>query len=202
MGEGGCCAVRAQICVYNAQMALLTVNDLCRITDYTRDQIRGLLDAALPERSSRGPRVAREFRPQQFLLIVVMAELETTLGIKRNYVAAISKNLAKALSGPRPPSQQAWLKITFAPPNVTYSDAAVSLTDGGVVLALKPVFQRVDPYVAAVTARSTQLRFPPMAVPRHRNASNDANKNAPLAALPMRGAKRLNVKPRREKGAL
>ena len=96
--------------------------------------------------------------------IAVIAELETRFGIRRNYVVAVAKLLAKALSAPRPPSRNARLIVTFDPPNVTYSDQGTGEAEG-IVMALRAVFDRVDPYVAAKTARpSHSLQFPPMAL--------------------------------------
>lgn len=144
--------------------------------------MRGLLDAALPELSSRGPRVAREFRPQEFLLIAVMAELETRLGVKRSYVVAIAKSLSEALSGPRASNREARLVVTFDPPSVRYSDDPNPSLDG-IVMSLKAVFERVDPYVAALTVQPTQaLRFAPMALQtRARTTSKSGGEASPLS---------------------
>ncbi len=140
----------------------LTMIDLCRITGYTRDQVRGLLDAALPGRSSKGPRVAREFRPQELILVAAMTELETRFGIKRTYVTAVAKRLAQVLSGPRTQNREARLHVAFDPPKVTYAGEIVP-TEDGVVMSLGPVFDRADRYVSAASAGSPQqsLRLGP-----------------------------------------
>src|SRR5258708_33028137 len=98
----------------------LTITDLCRVTGYTRDQMRGLLDAALPERSSKGPRVARGFRSQDLILAATMTELETRFGINRGHIAAIAKRRAQALSGPKGLNRGARSFVGFEPAKVTY----------------------------------------------------------------------------------
>jgi len=133
----------------------LTMTDLCRVTGYTRDQVRGLLDVALPERSSKGPRVAREFRPQELILVAAMTELETRFGIKRSHVAVVAKRLAQVLSGPKSLNREARLLIAFDPPKVTYAAELIPTVDG-VVMSLGLIFDRVDRYVSAAAAGSTR----------------------------------------------
>ena len=140
----------------------LTITDLCRVTDYTRDQMRGLLDLTLPQRSSKGARVAREFRAQELIFVAVMAELETRYGIKRGHVVAVAKRLSQTLSGPKPLNRQARLVVTFEPPKVTYVDETNPVLDG-VILSLGPIFDRVDQYVRAGDRLTThpELRLEP-----------------------------------------
>ena len=151
---------------------ILTITDLCRVTGYTRYQLRGLLDGVLPEKPSKGARVAREFTPHEILVIATMSDLETRLGIKRGHIALISKRLSQVLSGPRLVDRQARLVITFSPASVSYGSIGVP-ADDAVVLSLGPIFERVDRYVAegALPATQAQLNFGPASVARPRARS-------------------------------
>jgi len=147
----------------------LTIADVCRVTGRNRYELRGLLDGALAEKPSKGARVAREFTPHELLVITTMTDLENRLGIKRSYVVSLSKQFSQVLSGPRVVDRQARLVITFTPPSVSYVSSTLPAEDA-VVLALGPIFERVDRYIAegALPAGQTQLRFDPVSVPRPR----------------------------------
>jgi len=150
----------------------LTITDLCQVTGYTRYQLRGLLDVVLPEKRSKGPRVARQFSTQELLVIATMSDLETRLGIKRGHIALISRRLSQVLSGPRLVNRQARLVITFSPPSVLYMSAVAPANDA-VVLSLGPIFERVDRHITEgpLPMTQAQLNFRPTSVtgPRARS---------------------------------
>jgi hypothetical protein len=164
-------ADNAQTWVYNTQMLsrILTITDVCRVTSRTRYELRGLLEGALAEKPTKGPRVAREFTSHELLVIAILTELEDQLAIKRSQVVAISKRLSQALSGPREVNREARLVITFSPPSVSYVSSAVDVKDA-VVLGLGRIFERVDRYIADGVLPSNQppLQVRPEAAPKQR----------------------------------
>ncbi len=133
----------------------LTMADLVAITGYTRHQLRGLLDLALPGRTGKGARIAREFRPQELIHVATMVELETRFGVNRSHVAKIAKRLGHVLSGPREQTRMARLVVSFEPPQVTYAAELIPTIDG-VVMSLGPVFERVDRYVDSAGGATLQ----------------------------------------------
>jgi hypothetical protein len=149
----------------------LTVTDVCRVTGYTRYQLRGLLGEVLPEKASNGPRVAREFTPHELLVIATVSELETRIGIRRAHIAIISKQLSDVLSGPRLVNRDARLVISFAPPSVSYVSDSTPANDA-VVLSLGRIFERVDRYISeGVIPTQAHLNFGPSSVGRSRPRS-------------------------------
>lgn len=132
--------------------------DLCRVTGYTRHQVRGLLKLAIPDRPSKGERFAREFRLQDLILVAAMVELETLFGIKRSHIAVVAKRLGQVLSGPKEPNRYARLVVSFDPPKVTYAGEVIRVVDS-VVMSLGPIFERVDSYVGTAGAASKQERL-------------------------------------------
>ncbi|TAG04365.1 MAG: hypothetical protein EAZ30_02310 [Betaproteobacteria bacterium] len=121
--------------------------DLLTISGYTRDQMRGLLDA-LPMYSSRNTRVrvAKQYTAQDLLLVRTCVQLEVRYGLQRITVAGFSEQLRAVLSGPRPLSSSAHLLLTFEPINVRYVDDVESLQEG-LLVPLAPIFQTVDEYL-------------------------------------------------------
>jgi hypothetical protein len=138
------------------------MKDLCRVTGYTRHQVHGLVKLAIPNRSSRGERFAREFRFQDLIVVAALAELETRFGVKRGHIGKVAKRIAHVLSGPKKANRDARLVIGFDPPSVTYSDNAARVTDC-IVMALGPIFDRADTYVLTpgIGARQESLRLGP-----------------------------------------
>lgn len=133
-----------------------TVADLCRVTGYTRHQVHSLVRLALPGRSSKGERFAREFRHQDLIVIAALAELETKFGIDRRHLALVAKRLPQVLALPREPNPAARLIVTFEPPKITYVDEPTTVLEG-VVMPLRPVFDRVDSHVFASSAGGQPL---------------------------------------------
>lgn len=125
----------------------LKISDLAAVAGYTRFQMRGLLNDVFPE-PARGKRTRshRTFSPQDLLLITVACELERTYGVKRGVLALISEPLRQALNGPRAANREARLVVTFTPPMATYLVPEAPVTEG-LVLALGPLFARVDEYL-------------------------------------------------------
>lgn len=146
----------------------ITVSDLLATTGYTRDQMRGLLDA-MPAYASRDTkvRVAKQYSAQDLLVIAACSRLETHHGLQRAAVAAFSQLLASVLSGPRPVSSSPFLLLTFNPWGVRYLESLDEMQDG-LLVALKPIFFAVDSYLIPDHANAAwsqrELGFGPRAV--------------------------------------
>lgn len=146
----------------------LTIADLLAISGYTRDQMRGLLDA-MPSYASRNTqvRVAKQYTAQDLLVVRTCSQLELRYGLQRGAVASFSDGLRSALSGPRPVSATARLLLTFGPPNVRYVEDTESI-DEGLMVPLAPIFQAVDEYLLPGRAQlnwgQRELGFGPQAI--------------------------------------
>ena len=146
----------------------LTMADLLAITGYTRDQMRGLLDA-MPSYASRNTqvRVAKQYTAQDLLVVRACSQLESRYGLQRGAVADFSDALRSALSGPRPVSATARLLLTFDPPNVRYAKDTESI-DEGLTVPLALIFQAVDEYLLPGRAQldwgQRELGFGPQAI--------------------------------------
>jgi hypothetical protein len=126
----------------------LTSVDVCKVTGYSRDELHAILRCLWPYCEQHlAPRVAREFHAKDLLTLCVTCVLEHDLGLRRTTVATLGRPLLKALTGPRKLNANARLVVTANPPDVVY--VAQSSTDRqGVVVALGPLFDRVDRYLA------------------------------------------------------
>lgn len=142
--------------------------DLLAISGYTRDQMRGLLDA-MPAYASRNTqvRVAKQYTAQDLLVVRTCSQLESWYGLQRGTVAGFSDALRSALSGPRPVSATARLLLTFDPVDVRYVEATDSIGEG-LLIPLAPIFQAVDEYLLPGRARldwgQRELGFGPQAI--------------------------------------
>ena len=141
------CVGHTQICVYDTQMRPIIVSDLCGLTGYSRDQIRGLL-AELPRFACRRAeaRVARVYSSHDLVLVVLLCRLETIYGLKRSVVSALCEPIAATLAEPREASKQACLIVRVHNATCEYVDAA-PLIDDGLVVALDPIFLAIDTYL-------------------------------------------------------
>ena len=76
----------------------LTMADLMAISEYTRDQMRGLLDA-IPAYASRNTqvRVAKQYTAHDLLVVRTCVQLESRYGLQRGAVAGLSDALRSAL---------------------------------------------------------------------------------------------------------
>lgn len=130
------------------QAVLLKIPDLANVADYTRFQMRGLLDEVFPLPAHRGKksRSQRTFSPQDLIVITVACKLERNYGVKRSVLATVSEPLRQALTGPRKASRDARLMVTFTPPTVTYLALEATVTEG-LVLPLGPLFAKIDEYL-------------------------------------------------------
>lgn len=126
----------------------LRISDLAAVAGYTRFQLHGLLNDVFPEqaRGVKKTRSQRTFSPQDLLVVTVVCELERNYGVKRSVLASVNLPLRQALSGPRKVSREARLVVTFTPPTATYHAANAPVTEG-IVLALGPLFAKVDEYL-------------------------------------------------------
>lgn len=146
----------------------LTMSDLLAISGYTRDQMRGLLDA-IPAYANRNAqvRVAKQYTAQDLLILQTCVQLESRYGLQRVAVANLSNALRSALSGPRPVSATARLLLTFSPPDVRHVEATESIEEG-LLVPLAPIFQAVDEYLLPGRVRldwgQRELGFGPQAV--------------------------------------
>lgn len=126
----------------------ITVGDIQAVTEYSRDQLRGLLDqidpvfGVVPMDSG----LTRIFSAHEFLVIVLCCELETMYGLKRKMVASFAAEIAKALARPRPVGHEPKLILTFGPQKVQYLDGT-EMVARGLVFPLADIFRRVDDYL-------------------------------------------------------
>jgi hypothetical protein len=127
----------------------LTAADVCAVTGYNRDQLRGLLKE-LPEWSAApGERMARAYSAHDLIVLSVVHVLDAVVGMRRKMIAAAFSQLQEALSGPKSIAANARLIITFAPLRVDYSDGKITVAEG-LIVSLQPIFGRIDQYLGAV----------------------------------------------------
>ena len=128
-------------------MRPITISDLCELTGYSRDQMRGLL-AELPRFARRRAeaRVARVYSNHDVMLLVVLCRLETVSGLKRSVVSALCEPVAATLTAPRKVSKHACLILRVHDAACEYADAAPLIEDG-LVVALGPIFLAIDSYL-------------------------------------------------------
>lgn len=142
------CVDYTQTCVYCTQMKIrkITTTDVCKVTGYSRDQLRGLL-AELPIYSGQktAARVAREFTHTDLVTLAVACALETRYSVRREGVASIFNLLRKALTGPKTVNRSARLLVCFEPPAVSYLTGETP--QDGTLVSLGPILQRVDTYM-------------------------------------------------------
>lgn len=122
------------------------MQDLCELTRYTRDQMRGLLDV-LPPRGARDgrPRAATLYSMQDLVFIALCCRLEQHCGLKRDKVAVLSPHISAQLEAPRARGLERLL-IRFDLPSVEAADEVDGLSDG-LVFAMDPVFRQVDKFL-------------------------------------------------------
>jgi hypothetical protein len=124
----------------------LKASDIYKEVNYTRNQLRGLLDElgyTLESDGETQPRVARTYSPHDFLVILIACELETNYGLRRNAIASLIPYIASELSGPRSVTKQPKLVLSLNPVTVQYLDVDVNI-NSGFVLPLAEIFSRVD----------------------------------------------------------
>jgi hypothetical protein len=125
----------------------LTVADVCAVTGYARDELHATLRVLWPYNEFRSaPRVAREFSAQDLVVLSVTQAIEHRFGLRRSALARLGEPLRAALSGPKVVSRKARLVISVEPPGVEYVNAAITEREG-LVVALGPIFERVDGYL-------------------------------------------------------
>lgn len=128
-------------------MRPITISDLCELTGYSRDQLRGLL-AELPRFACRRAeaRVARVYSNHDAMLLVLLSRLETVYGLKRSVVSALCESIATTLTAPREVSKQACLVLRIQDAACEYVDGTPQIEDG-LVVALAPIFLAIDSYL-------------------------------------------------------
>ncbi|MDO8706492.1 MAG: hypothetical protein Q7J84_16250 [Sulfuricaulis sp.] len=125
----------------------ITATDVCEVTGYSRHQLRGLLDDLLIySRKKTVPRVAREFTRADLIVLAVVRALETRHSVRRDVIASISDLLRRTLAGPKMVNRDARLLISFDPPTIGYLTSVTPPSDG-ILMSLRPIFQRVDQYL-------------------------------------------------------
>jgi hypothetical protein len=124
----------------------LTAADVCEVTGYNRDQLRGVLKELPSWAVTPGERVARAFTAQDLIALSVVHTLDSVMGIRRRTIASVFPKLRTALSGPKGVGVSARLIITFSPLRVEYADEKAPAPEG-VTVFLQPIFDRVDGYL-------------------------------------------------------
>jgi len=123
------------------------MSDLCVVSGYSRDQMRGLLDA-LPVYANRGgeARVANVFDAHDLLVVALCCRLEAHYCLKRQAVAAFAADMFKELSGPRSLGRSACLVLQFDTPSARYVETIDEPLDG-LIVPLAVLFDQVDDYL-------------------------------------------------------
>lgn len=136
-----------RLCAYNTQMRRITTSDLCELTGYSRDQMRGLL-AELPRFACRytEARVARVYSNSDVILMVLLCRLEAAYGLKRGVVSGLCEPIAAALTVPRKVSARACLVVRVQDTTCEYIDEP-RLIEDGLVVSLGPIFMAIDSYL-------------------------------------------------------
>jgi hypothetical protein len=124
----------------------LTASDVCHVTGYNRDQLRGLLKELPDWSAAPAERMAREFSPQDLIVLSVVRTLDAVVGMRRKAIASLFPKLQSTLSGPKVVSAGAILVISFDPLRVEYSHSRSSIAQG-LMVPLQPIFDRVDHYL-------------------------------------------------------
>lgn len=135
----------------------LTSADVCEVSGYSRDELHAILRCLPPYCEAQAtPRVAREFLPKDLLILCVTRVLEHDFGLRRAAVGSLGQALHQTLSGPRKINPNARLVVKVEPPEVIYLTQA-STDRQGVVVALGPLFHKVDHYLTADAYPSLRL---------------------------------------------
>lgn len=148
----------------------LKISDLAAIAAKTRFQLHGFLKDVFPEiQRGKKQRSHRTFTAHDLLVITVACEIERKYGVKRGLLADVRKPLRQALSGPRSANRHARLVVTLRPPSATYLEADEPVREG-LVIALGPLFARVDEYLGLArtgpSSPQTMLPLSPTVVSR------------------------------------
>ncbi|MGC1173140.1 hypothetical protein [Polaromonas sp.] len=142
----------------------LTAADVCAVTGYSRDELHALLRVLEPYCTDKpSPRVAREFMPRDLVVLGVTQLLEERYGLRRTAVAELGLQLQSALAGPKGVNRDARLLVSVRPPRIDYLEAGAIATEG-LVIALGPLFEKVDDYLSFEPQLS--LQFGPSLVAR------------------------------------
>jgi hypothetical protein len=89
--------------------------------------------------------------------------LEERYGLRRTAVAELGSHLQSALAGPKGGNRDARLSISVRPLRVDYLDALAVAVEG-LVIALGPLFEKIDDYLSFESQLS--LQFGPSLVAR------------------------------------
>lgn len=137
----------------------LTMSDICAVTNYSRHQVRALLESLPIYAVSDGsPRVAREFTKHDLLVLCVAAQLEQNYGLQRSAIAAVIREIYSELFGPRSANPAPLLHLTIVPPTATYLAERQDGRDG-ITIALQPIFEKVESHLG-LSMPLQQVLFP------------------------------------------
>jgi len=125
----------------------LTAADVCEVTGYNRDQLRGLIKELPKWAAAPAERMARAYTAHDLIVLCVVHTLETVMGMRRKAIALVFGQMQDALSGPKPMARNARLVFTFSPLDVEYFDSKTQVSEG-VVVSLQPILDRVDQYLS------------------------------------------------------
>lgn len=125
-------------------MRPIRAKDVRDATGYTKPELRAVLKelkAWIPP--AEAARSARPYTHIEVMVLAVMCELEKKFGFRRDALPSICEGLRTALSKPRELLPGARLHINPDPPSVIWEDEPRTV-ERGIVVPLKPVFDRVD----------------------------------------------------------
>jgi hypothetical protein len=97
------------------------------------------------------------------IVLGVTQILEERYGLRRAAVAELGRHLQNALAGPKGANIEARLSVSVRPPKVEYLGPG-SVAIEGLVIALGPLFEKIDDYLSFEPQLS--LQFGPSLVTR------------------------------------
>lgn len=137
----------------------LTQSDIEAVTEYNRNQVRGLLDS-LPRYANapKSPRVAQVYTPHDLLALSLAACLERTFRLQRVAISEVFDAIHGELGGPRPQNPSPLLHISIEPPTAAYVTDQQPAREG-ITIALGPIFEKVDSHLGIAQPKQHEM-FP------------------------------------------
>lgn len=124
----------------------LTAKDVCELTGWSRDQLRGVLEELPPYRDWKSSeRVARQFSASDLMFFALVAHLEQTICLRRSAIQQVALALRELLSKPVALNNDGIVFIGLTPPRVEFL-AGSPPSESGILVRLAPVARRVHEF--------------------------------------------------------
>lgn len=147
----------------------ISVSDVCELTGYTRNQLRGLLrDMPSFVCHEPLPRSGRTFTRGELVVLCVITEMEATYGMRRASIGTVLQPLLSAIQTPRSPGRKSVLNVVMVSQTVLHLDSPNFATEG-LIVPLEPIYERIEKYLGAhPDSDQIELALGPVMV-AHRN---------------------------------